>query len=322
VRLDGVVVALNPTGPDWPESVFVLRALGLGDLLTAVPALRGLRRAFPEARITLATPEPLRELAMLTGAVDDVVATNGLGELTSAAERPDLAVNLHGSGPESIADLRMLRPLRLLTHYHRRYPDLVGPSWQSQCHEIDRWCQMLAWYGITCAPEDLHLRVFRESRHPGAVVIHPGASAMSRRWPVHRYVAVAARLRSMGHPVVVTGNGSEKALADFVAARAGLPAGSVLAGSLSVTELVAVINDARLLICGDTGVAHIATATATPSVVLFGPTPPAHWGPRSGGPHQVLWRGRTGDPHAARPDAGLLDITTADVLSATEVALG
>jgi ADP-heptose:LPS heptosyltransferase len=322
VRLDGVVVALTPTGTDWPESIFVLRALGLGDLLTAVPALRGLRCAFPDAHITLATPEPLRELAMLTGAVDDVVATTGLGELTSGAERPDLAVNLHGRGPESIGDLRVLGPLRLLTHCHGRYPDLVGPAWQSECHEIDRWCQMLAWYGISCVPDDLHLSVFRRSRHPGAVVIHPGASAMSRRWPVHRYVAVATRLHSLGHPVVITGSGREKTLAEFVAQRAGLPAASVLAGSLSVPELAAVVNEARLLICGDTGVAHIATATATPSVLLFGPTPPAHWGPRSGGPHQVLWRGRTGDPHAAHPDSGLLDITTAEVLSATELALG
>lgn len=315
-------MALTPTDTDWPRSIFVLRALGLGDLLTGVPALRGLRRAFPEAHITLATPEPLRDLAMLTGAVDDVVATAGLGDLEETAVVPDLAVNLHGRGPESIGDLRRLRPTRLLTHYHPRFPDVVGPSWQPDCHEIDRWCQMLAWFGVTCDPDDLHLNVFRQSRHPGAVVIHPGASAISRRWPVHRYIAVAARLHGLGHPVVITGSAGEKALAEFVAQRAGLPARSVLAGSLSVTELVAVINDARLLICGDTGVAHIATATTTPSVLLFGPTPPAHWGPRSGGPHQVLWRGRTGDPHATRPDAGLLDITTAEVLTATEAALG
>lgn len=312
---------MTPVGAGWPESIFVLRALGLGDLLTAVPALRGLRRAFPEAHITLATPEPLRELAMLTGAVDAVVATAGLGELTTGTARADLAVNLHGRGPESIADLRRLRPLRLLTHQHPRFPDVAGPSWQSEVHEIDRWCQMLARFGVSCLPDDLHLSIFRASQHPGAVVIHPGASAMSRRWPVHRYVAVAARLHSLGHPVVVTGSVRERALAEFVADRAGLPARSVLAGALSVSDLVALINDARLLVCGDTGVAHIATATATPSVLLFGPTPPAHWGPRTDGPHHVLWRGRTGDPHATRPDAGLLDISTADVLSATEVVM-
>ncbi|MGW0160109.1 glycosyltransferase family 9 protein [Mycobacterium sp. NPDC003323] len=300
-----------------PESIFVLRALGLGDLCTAVPALRGLRRAYPEAHITLATPQPLHELALLTGAVDDAVAVAGLGELSAAAERVDLAVNLHGCGPQSLDDLRRLRPLRTLTHHHPKYPDLPGPAYPSDSHEVDRWCRMLAWFGIDCEPDDLHLTMLRESGHPGAVVIHPGASAMSRRWPAHRYVAVAARLHAMGLPVVVTGDEREKALAEFVADRAGLPPTAVLAGALSVTELVALINDARLLICGDTGVAHIATATATPSVLLFGPTPPAHWGPRSDGPHVVLWRGGTGDPHDDRPDTGLLGITTADVLDAT-----
>jgi ADP-heptose:LPS heptosyltransferase len=78
------------------------------------------------------------------------------------------------------------------------------------------------------------------------------------------------------------------------------------------------VYDSRLLICGDTGVAHIATATGTPSVLLFGPTPPGFWGPRTAGPHVVLWAGQTGDPHADRPHDGLLRITHDEVLDAVE----
>ena len=63
------------------------------------------------------------------------------------------------------------------------------------------------------------------------------------------------------------------------------------------------------MVCGDTGVAHLATALGTPSVVLFGPTAPARWGPPRERPiHRVLWAGRSGDPHAAEPDPGLLAI--------------
>lgn len=69
--------------------------------------------------------------------------------------------------------------------------------------------------------------------------------------------------------------------------------------------------------CGDTGVAHLATALGRPSVVLFGPTPPSAWGPPPGRHrHRVLWAGRAGDPRAAVPDPGLLDIAVADVLAA------
>lgn len=302
--------------------ILVLRALGLGDLLTAVPALRGLRRAHPDAHITLATPKPLEELALLTGAVDTVLPTPGLGHLGALPARPTLAVNLHGRGPQSIADLRRTRPYRLLTHAHPDHPDHPGPLWPSDCHEVDRWCAMLQWFGIDCDPEDLRMSSPKRSwLHTGSVVLHPGASALSRRWPAHRYVAVAAELSKRGVEVLITGDPSEVLLAEFVAARAGLPSSAVLAGTLTVTDLMALIQDAQLLICGDTGVAHIATATGTPSVLLFGPTPPDHWGPRTGDVHTVLWRGRTGDPHGDSPDGGLLEITTSDVLAAAEPAL-
>jgi ADP-heptose:LPS heptosyltransferase len=86
-----------------------------------------------------------------------------------------------------------------------------------------------------------------------------------------------------------------------------------------VSELAAIVGGAGRLVCGDTGVAHLATALGTPSVVLFGPTAPAHWGPPPDRPiHRVLWAGRTGDPHASRPHEGLLAIGTADVLEALE----
>jgi ADP-heptose:LPS heptosyltransferase len=69
--------------------------------------------------------------------------------------------------------------------------------------------------------------------------------------------------------------------------------------------------------CGDTGVAHLATALGTASVVLFGPTAPAAWGPPRDRPrHTVLWAGRTGDPHGSQPDPGLLEIETDDVVAA------
>ena len=69
--------------------------------------------------------------------------------------------------------------------------------------------------------------------------------------------------------------------------------------------------------CGDTGVAHLATALRTPSVVLFGPTSPALWGPPPDRPwHRALWAGTSGDPHGQRPDPGLLAIGVDQVTEA------
>ena len=310
----------------------MLRALGLGDFLTAVPAYRGLRRAFPDARITLAAPAAVAPLVPLTGSIDELRPTPGLGDLALLDPPPDLAVNLHGSGPQSIDDLLATGARRLLTHHHRQRPDVPGPDWLAEQHEVRRWCRLLASAGIDADPRDLGLSVPDRpglvSAMGGAVVVHPGAAAESRRWPADRYAAVIARLRSAGHRVVLTGAPSEAALTAEVIDRAGRSDDDTaddgvddLAGRLDLAGLAALIATSRLLICGDTGVAHLASAYATPSVLLFGPTSPLRWGPPDGGPHTVLWAGREGDPHGGRPDPGLLEIDVPSVLTAVSERL-
>jgi ADP-heptose:LPS heptosyltransferase len=318
VRVDGVLVAVATAR----DTILVLRALGLGDLLTGLPALRGIRRTYPDARIVLAAPERFCTLAMLSGAVDHVEPTPGLGRLRPQPQPPALAVNLHGSGPESITDLVALQPRALLTHRHHAYPGLPGPPWRADVHEVDRWCGLLQWAGIACNPEDLAIaRPRGYSDRTGVVVIHPGAAYPARRWPAERFAEVAAALHDRGHEVVITGDSNEITLARTVADAAGLPQTCVLAGTLGLLGLVALIADCRLLICGDTGVGHIATATGAPSVLLFGPTPPSYWGPRGTGPHVAVWAGDRGDPHADRPHSGLLLITVSRVIEATESLL-
>jgi ADP-heptose:LPS heptosyltransferase len=295
------------------RTVLVLRALGLGDLLTAVPALRALRSAYPDHRLVLAAPAPLRELATLTAAVDDLLPTAQLGALPWRELPPAVAVNLHGRGPQSIAALRALRPAVLISHGHR------GPDWDDDLHEVHRWCRLLEYFEIPTDAADLALNHPQvPSPAPGAVIVHPGCAFAARRWPAERYAAVARRLTSRGWRVVVTGSAAEKSLAAQVAAAAGLPADAVLAGRTTLSQLAALVAEAALVICGDTGIAHLATAYGTPSVVLFGPVSPRHWGPPPDRPqHVALWAGTTGDTFADRPDPGLLAITTADVIAAT-----
>lgn len=304
------------------DTIVVLRALGLGDLLTGIPALRGLRRAYPDAHIVLATPGRFAELAMLSGAVDEVEPATGLGALSSWLDPPMMAVNLHGSGPESITDLIGLRPQALLTHRHDDHPHLPGPPWRTDVHEVDRWCHLLEWAGISCDPDDIGIE--RPHGYPdrsGLVVLHPGAAYAARRWPAKRFAEVATALHNAGHEVVITGDSHEVELAHSVASMAGLPESHVVAGALTLLEMVALISDCSLLICGDTGVGHIATATGTPSVLLFGPTPPNRWGPRGRGRHVAIWAGDKGDPHADQPHRGLLLITVSRVLEATRALL-
>lgn len=294
--------------------VLVLRALGLGDLLTAVPALRGLRNTFRSAHLQLACPAALAPLARLTEAVDEVVDVGPLQPLPAAGAGVDvhgaeLAVNLHGRGPQSTALLRATRPRRLLAW------GVDGRQWRPDEHEVHRWCRLLAESGIEADPNDLDVTgPALASPVPGATLIHPGAGRPTRRWPVERWAAVARALQSTGHQVVVTAGPGEGDLAAAVAARA--PGAQVVAPS-GVLQLAAVVASARLLVSPDTGVAHLATALRTPSVVLFGPTPPQLWGPPANRPqHRALWAGRQGDDAAPDIDPGLLRLTIDDVLAA------
>jgi len=306
----------------------VLRALGLGDLLTAVPALRGLRAGFPDHEIVLALPSALAPLAdLLDDAVDTVVDVDfrhAVGALPGDLAGPDVAANLHGRGPQSHAALAALAPRHLLAFADPDHaPD--GPAWQDEEHERDRWCRLLTHHGIAADPDDLLLAPPLQAaggtdvaRFAGATVIHPGAASVARRWPVDRWAAVARHQREQGRRVVVTGGPDEGGLADAVARFAGVDAGDVVAGRTSVVELAALVADAARVVCGDTGVAHLASAFATPSVVLFGPTPPVRWGPPTSRRHVALWAGRAGDPHGSAPDPGLLSLEIDDVTAALD----
>jgi len=311
-------------------SALVLRALGLGDLLTAVPALKALRRHLPGHELVLAASERLAGAVAATGLVDRLLPAEAPGRAVPAAlawpgEGPDLAVDLHGNGPPSHLLLQRLGPRRLFAYAHPGTPGIPGPVWREDEHERERWCRLLTWYGIAADPADLSIPApAASSPAPGAVVLHPGADAAARRWPKERFAAVARELRAAGHLVVVTAGAGEGALAGYVAERAGLPAGSVLGGTADVPfdRLAALVAGARCVVVGDTGLAHLATALGTPSVVLFGPVAPRLWGPPPGPRHRVLWHPgtdpspRPGDAHGRAPDERLLRITVEEVLTA------
>ncbi|WP_433132000.1 glycosyltransferase family 9 protein [Micromonospora sp. CA-240977] len=273
--------------------ILVLRALGVGDLLTAVPALRALRAAYPGRELALAAPAWLAPLVDLVGGVDRLVDTAGLDRPLRAGSAVSVAVNLHGRGPRSHLLLAATRPGRLLAFANPGAGCADGPPWSGDEHEVDRWCRLLSWYDIPADGTDLGLRRPGSAGLPtGATVLHPGSKVPAKRWPAERFAALARTLTDQGHRVLLTGSADERALAARVADAAGLPSDAVLAGRTDLGALAAVVANARLVVSGDTGVAHLATGLGTASVVLFGPVPPAHWGPPVDRPrHLALWAG-------------------------------
>jgi ADP-heptose:LPS heptosyltransferase len=312
---------MSRDAPDRRPVLLILRALGLGDFLTSVPALRALAEAFPEHRRVLAAPAELTPLVRLAGAVDTVLSAEPLEELEWAGPPPDVAVNLHGRGPESHRVLLRLSPGRLLAFSNPEVPESWGgPEWRAEEHEVTRWCRLLQESGVHADPTRLELRTpaghVPQGAH-GAVLIHPGAASPSRRWPAERWAQVARSEAALGNRIIITAGPGEEGLAARVRGMAGLNESIIQVFRTSLEELARLVGKAGLVLCADTGVAHLATALGTPSVVLFGPTPPALWGPPpEHRRHRALWAGRTGDPHARVPDPGLLMIRPRDVVAA------
>ena len=319
-----------------PELI-VLRQTGLGDLVSGLPALRALRRAFPKHRMRMTCPSWLAPLATHLRVADILVTEDhGAGgpvEHESADESmvrkalesvrsPDVLVALRA--PErDVARAVVDGPARLVIAY--RHPEIDAtapfPTFSFDDHILLRWERLLDRFGVVSRRADLHFRLpvgaARGGRH---TVIHVGAGSPARRWPEERWSQVARALEMAGHRVLLTGSEDEAALVARVRGSAGIPRDRDVSGRTDVLALAQLVSEARLVLSCDTGIAHVAIGLRVPSVILFGAVAPVWWGAPPGCLlHRSLWKGRLGEPYAPQPDPGLLQISVAEVL---ETALG
>jgi ADP-heptose:LPS heptosyltransferase len=293
--------------------IAVFRALQLGDLLCAVPALRALDHAYPEARISLIALPWARELAGRLPYIDEFIEFPGYPSMPERvpdlAAIPaffstmrecefDLAIQLHGSG-ELTNPLIVGMGAKRSAGYFR--PENWRPDpefffeWRDAEHEVLRWVRLMELLGI--APRGTQLEFpLREQDWQGwsalrlhdYAVLHPGSQLPSRRWPAERFAEVGDALAAEGLRIVITGTASEQPLARQVQALMQQPA-TDLAGRTTLGSLAALIGRARLLVCNDTGVSHIAAAMKTPSVVVACGSDPKRWAPLDRDLHRVLW---------------------------------
>ena len=303
-----------------PQRVLVLRALMLGDMLCATPALRALRHALPDAHIALAGLPWAREWAGRLRSVDEFIDFPGWpgmperpdADLRSLRQflqqlrqrRFDLALQWHGSGAivnrllaqtgatqlAGFADAAAWRP----ASQAGRFID-----WPQQGSEIERllaltdhlgWPRQGTGLDFPLQDEDRRAadRLCRRLRGAPIVVVHPGARFASRRWPATRFAAVADALAAQGFAVVLTGSPGEAPLTAAVAGQMRAPAAD-LAGRTTLGALGALVQRARLLLCNDTGISHVAAALGTPSVVVSCGSDAARWLPLDTRLHRGLW---------------------------------
>jgi ADP-heptose:LPS heptosyltransferase len=311
---------MNPKLSAGIERIAVFRALVLGDLLCAVPALRALRRGFPDAEITLVGLPWAEALVQRLPMIDDFIAFPGHPELPEIdcevravprfldqvqARRFDLALQLHGSGRvvNALVALFGARHVAGFFDEHAWRPaqdaELFVP-WPEHGHEIERLLALTDGLGLARDGVQLEfplvaadrvelLRLWPQARGAGPYVcVHAGAQLPSRRWPVERFAAVADAIAASGRTVVLTGAASEAPLAAAVQASMTQPSVN-LAGRTSLWTLGALLEGAEQLVSNDTGVSHIAAALKCPSVIVSSGADVARWAPLDHALHRVLW---------------------------------
>ena len=335
-----------------PLRVLVARLDNDGDVLLSGPAVRAVKAS--GAHVTYLCGPRGRQAARLLPGIDEVrtfrapwidpepepvdpVAHMALVDELAALQLDQalLLTSFHQS-PLPLALLLRLARVPLVAGISEDYPGSlldVRHRITGDPPEPERALSLVRLAGHELPPGDpgrLSVSLDEAERSPLApppgsyVVVHPGASVPARAWSPSRNRELVAALTRAGHDVVVTGAPAERELTAFVASASGA---LDLGGRTSLAGLGHLLADARAVVVGNTGPAHLAAAVGTPVVSLFAPTvPAARWAPY-GVPREVL--------HVDVPCAGcrardcpvaghpcLEGVATADVVAAVERLAG
>lgn len=309
------------------KNILCIRLDTIGDVLMTTPAIRALKASHPNRRITLLTSSAGATTASLVPEIDDVIvydapwlkATAPRQNSRPEYEMADYLRNLQFDGaviftvysqnplPSAflcyLADIPLRlahchenpyqlltdwvkdpEPERFLRHEVRRQLDLVATI---DCHTDDERMSLRVPKKALATVENILQQLGINQEHPW-VVIHPGATAASRRYAPDKFALVAKSLvRDFNIPVIFTGTQPEQELVEDIMAMASVTNMTSLVGRLDLTELAALLSLTPLLISNNTGPVHIAAAVSTPVVDLYALTNPQHtpWGV----PNRVLF---------------------------------
>jgi len=291
-----------------PHKIAVFRALYLGDLLLAVPALRSIRTGFPGAEITLIglpwAASFARRFSRYIDRFVEFVGYPGIQEVDADPEKCyaeleeqraygyDLVIQMHGSGRVSDEFALALNGHVTVGYYEDILPAglTVGMPYPEDEPEVLRNLGLARLLGCPNLDPELEFPLFNEDRGEAArllrklaranrpwIGLHAGAKSPARRWPAEYFARVANHFaQRFNAQIILTGSPIDESTVRDLANRTGIQPLNV-AGQTSLGGLAALISELDLFISNDTGPAHIADAVDTPSITIFGPVDPRRW---------------------------------------------
>ena len=280
--------------------ILVFNLNWLGDILFSLPSLEAIKSHTPNSHLACIVPPPYQDLLENQKFIDEVIAVSdrtlwGKYRLLQRLKQKkwDIGFLFHRSQTRARlfkwAHVQerigyAINRSHLLTHP-------IALSSQPQ-HKMDRIRSLLLSYGISPVKEtyEYHPPEHTSTSLPTPyIVFHPGSNWPPKRWPIHHFAQLGNELfNRYGVTLVITGTSDDKILAHRLKSLLH-PSSIDLTGKTSLTKLSCIFQRACLVIAGDTGPMHLATASGAKVIALYGPTSPLLNGPRGHDNFKVIW---------------------------------
>ncbi len=285
------------------QNILIIKPGAIGDLLQMTPVIRALKTEYPGAGISLIVgSSATASLFQHNPHVSETIVFDKKGEHRSLSSlmrlwlhlrrgRYDLVINFQRSNIKTWLLASAAFPCRVLV-YHKARNRIV--------HAVVNHLETLSPLGIAAPNQDLELHPGAEDRafadsllsafggdNKPLIALNPGASHPVNRWGAGRFAALADMLvEKLKAKIILVGGAEDVDLVEELAKKTKTKPLS-LAGKLDLLQLGAILEKCSLLVTGDTGPLHVATAVGTRVVALFGAADPARTGPVGKG-HRVI----------------------------------
>jgi heptosyltransferase-3 len=294
--------------PPWDGTtarrVQLVRLRSIGDTVLSTPSLFALKRFLPNAEIDILVEDWVAPLLDDHPHVNRVVVLErgGLGARARLARQMratgyDVVYNLHGGTTATLLTRATGARHRVgfKTYQYAQLHNHQAPSssvlWaQQKTHSVEQQLALLGWTGVPVTDRPrTHLAITPEAA--GAVarrlvaaglenqkiaLVHPAAAFATKQWATENFARVVEYLAERGFASVAIAASHEREVLNHLMSEATAP---VVSFDLSLPEVAALAARSELFVGNDSGIAHIAAAVGTPSVVVFGSSNIAHWGP-------------------------------------------
>lgn len=295
--------------------VLIARLRSIGDTVLATPSLIALRRFLPDARIDILLEDWVAPVLEGFDAVDNVITfkKNDLkSRLQTAAQirrnRYDIAFNLHG-GTTATFFVRASGAKHRIGFQDYQYSFLythraASPLrfWQTEhAHSAEQQLALLGSVGVpvkdkpksrlTVSAKAFNsvkekLKTKTQNPKPKTALLHPAAAFESKQWSTENFARIAEFLSEKDFQIVAVAAKKEREVLDELKNLAKVSVS--IFDDFTLPEITALAAKAEIFVGNDSGIAHIAAAVNTPTVVIFGASNPNHWRPWTNAPNEVV----------------------------------